>query len=352
MSRRIVGPFNRVEGDLEVQLETADGQVRDAWVVAPMYRGFEQMLQGRAPLDALVYVPRICGICSVSQSLAAARAIAGAQGLAMPPNGELATNLILATENLADHLTHFYLFFMPDFAREAYRGQAWFSGALERFRALQGTAARQVLPVRAEWLHLTGLLAGRWPHSLALQPGGASRSIEHQERARAGTLIHAFRRFLEQTLFGDDLESVVALDSADALASWARAAPPRSSDFRHFLHISDALGLERLGRGADRFMSYGAYPREGRTRFRTGVWAGGDTPLDPGAISEEISHSWMHHQSGPRHPYEGVTLPSAEQPGAYTWCKAPRLGGEVMEARSPGAPDGRRPPADSRSGGV
>ncbi|MEW8014986.1 MAG: nickel-dependent hydrogenase large subunit [Candidatus Sedimenticola endophacoides] len=39
----------------------------------------------------------------------------------------------------------------------------------------------------------------------------------------------------------------------------------------------------------------------------------------------------MHHQSGPRHPYEGVTLPSAEQPGAYTWCKAPRLDGEVME---------------------
>ena len=39
---------------------------------APMYRGFEQMLQGRAPHDALVIVPRICGICSVSQSVAAA----------------------------------------------------------------------------------------------------------------------------------------------------------------------------------------------------------------------------------------------------------------------------------------
>ncbi|MEW8014987.1 MAG: hypothetical protein AB2807_09445 [Candidatus Sedimenticola endophacoides] len=75
---------------------------------------------------------------------------------------------------------------------------------------------------------------------------------------------------------------MVALDSADALASWARAAPPRSSDFRHFLHISDALGLERMGRGADRFMGFGAYPREGRTRFRPGVWGGGDAPLDPG----------------------------------------------------------------------
>ena len=34
----------------------------------------EQILQGKAPHDALVYVPRICGICSVSQSVASARA--------------------------------------------------------------------------------------------------------------------------------------------------------------------------------------------------------------------------------------------------------------------------------------
>jgi len=43
-----------------------------------MYRGFENMLSGRDPSDALVIVPRICGICSVSQSVAAARALADA----------------------------------------------------------------------------------------------------------------------------------------------------------------------------------------------------------------------------------------------------------------------------------
>ncbi len=71
MSRSIVGPFNRVEGDLEVQLQIDDGRVREAWVVSPLYRGFEQILQGKVPMDALVYVPRICGICSASQSMAA-----------------------------------------------------------------------------------------------------------------------------------------------------------------------------------------------------------------------------------------------------------------------------------------
>ncbi|MBP6617690.1 MAG: nickel-dependent hydrogenase large subunit, partial [Burkholderiaceae bacterium] len=117
MSRLLVGPFNRVEGDLEVVLDVDGGRVASAHVNATMYRGFEQILQGKAPHDALVYVPRICGICSVSQSVASARALADLGGLTMPPNGQHATNLMLATENLADHLTHFYLFFMPDFVR-------------------------------------------------------------------------------------------------------------------------------------------------------------------------------------------------------------------------------------------
>ena len=82
-----------------------------------MYRGFENLLLGRDPLDALVIVPRICGICSVSQSMAAALALADAAGVTPPANGRHALNLMLACENAADHLSHFYLFFLPDFTR-------------------------------------------------------------------------------------------------------------------------------------------------------------------------------------------------------------------------------------------
>ena len=38
--RLIVCPFNRVEGDLEVHLDLADGHVRSARVNAPLYRGY------------------------------------------------------------------------------------------------------------------------------------------------------------------------------------------------------------------------------------------------------------------------------------------------------------------------
>ncbi len=331
MTRRIIGPFNRVEGDLEVQLQIDDGRVSEAWVVSPLYRGFEQILQGKDPLDALVYVPRICGICSVSQSVAAAYALADLQELTPPPNGELSGNLILACENIADHLTHFYLFFMPDFAREIYRNEAWFPAAEARFKAIKGSAARQVLQARAEFMHLLGLLAGKWPHSLALQPGGTSRAIEVQEKARIVAILSGFRQFLEQVLFGDSLENVIALDSAAALDNWAAQAAPGSSDLRHFLHIAEALDLQDLGRAADQFMSYGVYADQGQCLFTGGTWNGAPGSLDQTRIREDISHSWMHQQNEAKHPFDGVTLPSIDETDAYSWCKAPRLDGEVVE---------------------
>lgn len=332
MSRHIVGPFNRVEGDLEVQLEITAGQVREAWVVSPLYRGFEEILHGKDPSDAMVYTPRICGICSVSQSVAAAAALADCQGVMMPPNGEAAVNLILANENVADHLTHFYLFFMPDFAREVYAAESWYPKITERFKAISGDAVKQVLPARAEFMHLMGLLAGKWPHSLAIQPGGTTRSVEIQERMRIGSILFSFRRFLESALFGDSLENILALDSLDDLHTWAAQYPWDHSDFCRFLHVASALKLDELGKGSNTFMSNGVYPCQGEPLFKRGLWEGNSvSALDPDKIREDLSHSWMSHRKDPKHPYEGITIPDADAQDGYTWCKAPRLDGQVVE---------------------
>ncbi|WP_395704054.1 nickel-dependent hydrogenase large subunit [Aquabacterium sp.] len=181
-TRLVVGPFNRVEGDLEVRLTLHEGQVAEAQVSAPMYRGFENLLQGREPHDALVIVPRICGICSVSQSVAAARALADAAGIEAPANGRIATDLMLATENLADHLTHFYLFFMPDFAREVYAGQPWFGEACRRFEAGRGDGGKAVLIMqRQRWFHRR-IMAVNGRH----QSTKAARRVQQRRGDRSG----------------------------------------------------------------------------------------------------------------------------------------------------------------------
>ncbi|MGL6045668.1 MAG: nickel-dependent hydrogenase large subunit, partial [Vogesella sp.] len=76
MTRRILGPLGRVEGDLTLTLDLQDGKVAAAEATSGLFRGFERILVGRQAMDALAIVPRICGICSVSQSVAAARALA------------------------------------------------------------------------------------------------------------------------------------------------------------------------------------------------------------------------------------------------------------------------------------
>ncbi len=327
--KRILGPFNRVEGDLEVTVECRDGQVSQAGVNSPLFRGYEQILQGKDPRDALVYTPRICGICSVSQSVAAARALAAAQGIQPTANGSLCTNLILAAENLADHLTHFYLFFMPDFAREQYADRGWFESVARRFKAQTGEVAREVLPARADFLHLTGILAGKWPHSLALQPGGSTRPVAAHERVKLANTIDDFREFLERVLFAAPLEQVTGIADQPGLLAFCDAHA--DGDFARFVQIAQDLGLAGFGRAADAFLSYGAYTAEDAQLFRAGRWDGAEQGFDAADITEDISHSWLDGQREPAHPWDGSTVPVDDETSGYSWCKAPRIDGRVVE---------------------
>jgi len=301
-------------------------------VVSPMYRGFEQMLHGKNPMDAMSYVPRICGICSVAQSVAAAYAIADAQGVQMPTNGELATNLILANENMSDHLTHFYMFFMPDFTRDVYQEEDWYAQIKDRFTAVKGAAAKDMLPARAQFMHMMGILAGKWPHTLSIQPGGTSRAITAVEKVRLLAILHQFKSFLEQTLFADALENVVDLASANELDQWHQDEGHSQSDFGLFLTVADALKLEGMGKASDKLMSFGVYPVHGKKWFPAGIWEDGKvSPMQPESIKEDVSHAWMLNASEPKHPRDGITMPDPDMENGYTWCKAPRLAGDVVE---------------------
>ncbi|WP_326542922.1 nickel-dependent hydrogenase large subunit [Pseudorhodoferax sp.] len=327
-TRLVVGPFNRVEGDLEVRLDVQAGRVASAEVVAPMYRGFENLLEGRAPHDALVIVPRICGICSVSQSVAAARALADAAGVTPPPNGRIVTDLMLATENLADHLTHFYLFFMPDFAREVYAHEPWFGEVQRRFEAGRGEQARAAIAARQRWFQIIGTLGGKWPHTHSVVPGGSARAIDAAERLRLLAQVREFRAFLERHTFGAPLEEVAALPDEAALQAW-HAADPGRGDLRLFLTVAAGTGLDRLGRGPGRYLTHG------NASAPAGLWdeaTGGVQVPDLAGVTEDLSHAWLADDSpAPRHPSAGLTRPDADKPGAYTWNKAPRLAGRSVE---------------------
>lgn len=321
----LVGPFNRVEGDLEIRLEVEDGHVSAAYANAPLFRGFETMMLGKDPMDALTITPRICGICSISQSSAASAALGALAGRAPEPQGALAAAIMHGVENNCDHLTHFNLFFCADFARPAYADRAWHKRAVQRFTAMEGSAARACVEARAQILHIVGLLGGKWPHTLAIQPGGVTRAPTARDRIRMTSILRRFRRYLEEVVFGAPIESFVETQTAQDLTRWEKG------DAGLFMEIAADLDLGRAGPGPGRYMSFGAYPlAEGRA-FDQGVWSDGTlNAVDTGQIREDLSHAWMlgpdtHPSQGETHPDEAMSDP------AYSWCKAPRLAGRVIE---------------------
>jgi hypothetical protein len=187
------------------------------------------MLVGRAAEDALVYAPRICGICSVSQSVAAARALAGVRPAgrrgARPAQWSARHQSGHAVENLADHLTHFYLFFMPDFARATYAAEPWHAAAAERFTAMKGRRRRRCC--RARFDGDDGRAGGQMA-PYALHPAGRLHAGDHRaEQARLRLMLAGFRAFCETVLFAAPLEKVAGLTSREALYEWADRAGMR-----------------------------------------------------------------------------------------------------------------------------
>jgi hydrogenase large subunit len=187
-----------------------------------------------------------------------------------------------------------------------------------------------MLPARANFMQAMGLLAGKWPHTLAVQPGGSTRPLQGSEIFRLHRILREFRGFLERTTFGGSLEEFAALASRAQLDGWREQS--QEGDLRRFLAIAEDLDLWRLGRGTDRYMSYGCYALDAGQLFAPGVWHEGRLhDLDVGGIAEDTAHSWYAATGRPQHPAEGGTLPVADKEGAYSWCKAPRLAGQVVE---------------------
>ncbi|MBP2448302.1 hydrogenase large subunit [Rhizobium leguminosarum] len=193
---------------------------------------------------------------------------------------------------------------------------------------MSGSGSAQFLPMRRRLLEVMGVIAGKWPHSLAFQPGGTTRAIDIGERVQLATLLGEFQVFLEQTLYGASLESMLAMQTIDELEDYGQAA---AGDFPKFLKIADDLALSRMGKGPGTLISYGAYHTAEGSLLPAGVaGAEGVSALDAEGISEDVSHSWFAETGG--RPAEAETLPVAAKEAGYSWAKAPRLAGAPAEA--------------------
>ncbi len=326
--RKKLAPLTRIEGHLSVETEVKDGVVVSARCRGEMFRGFENLLRGRRPLDAQRITQRICGVCHEVHGIASAKALAQLYGVEPPPNGRKLMDLILAFHLATDHILHFYHLALPDYidfgAVLAYRGKDPVLKRVKEWvklrkpwlytRRVPGDYLQEpseALPFLAHYLEALemvgyggqalAVLGGKVPFSHAIFPGGVTIELTPEKTAKVSEIIDKLYRFTIN----------VYLPDVERLAK-------RYAEYF------------RIGRGYANLISYGAFSSLGKPVARAGVLINfQEKPFSAEKIVEHVAYSY--YQGEKRSFAEGETIPAYGKTGAYSWIKAPRYEGHPME---------------------
>ncbi len=356
-------PVSRVAGGLALRtvVDTERGAVVEASVLATLHRGYEVILEGRDPRDAIFVSSRACGVCGGAHATASALACEMAFGAAPPPMGIAARNMLSAIEDLCDHPTHLFTRAGPDFcepvvrqtnpelwtraqetaaAGAAVHGYRRVSDIMTAMTPFSGKLYRQALEMSRIACEGYVLVGGKYPHPQTIVPSGISSTIDPTDQNL--TLLRITRFF--------DYSRLVA-------AVW--------DDLTDFFYAADPRFRE-VGAGPKNFLDHGRWddpraydgtfenaPAWGERRWSTpGVMVDGRLrttnlhQVDSG-VEEYVAHSFYEDWSGggydsdpagnrvsARHPWNKQTLPEPAGPnldGKYSWSTAPRWDRLPME---------------------
>ncbi|MDR2572796.1 MAG: nickel-dependent hydrogenase large subunit [Desulfovibrio sp.] len=361
----VVDPLTRIEGHLRVEVEVANGKIKEARTCGTLFRGLETILRGRDPRDAQHFTQRTCGVCTFTHALASTRALEDAIKKPIPANATYIRNLVLGMLFLHDHLVHFYHLHALDFVdvtaalqadpekaakiatsisnrkvkADDYRavqaklkafvdsGQlgpftnAYFLGGhpayqLEPEVNLIATADYlQALRIQVESARAMAVFGAKNPHVQFMVGGGVTNyeALTPERIKEFRDLYKKSREFIEQCYIPD------LLAVAGAYKNWA------------------SIG------GTRNFMTFGEFPAAGGERDLDSRWLKPGIiynrkinelqKFEPAKIQEHVRHSW--YEGDKAHvPYEGETKPAFTKMGdkdRYSWLKAPRYDNHAVE---------------------
>ena len=334
-----IDPVTRIEGHLKVEVVVDGGRVKEAECSGTLFRGFENILVGRYPVDAVRLVQRVCGVCPVVHGSASAMGLDEALGVAgaIPENGRIVRNLILGSNYLQSHILHFFTLTALDFVDMA--EVAGYAGADSDLKAVAHFLARdrlepfvpryegdyrfdkktslalvrgylEALRVRRTCHEMLSVFGGKMPHEIGIVPGGVTAQVTADKVATFLGKLQEVRAFI------DDVYVPAIFTVAGAYGDYFE-----------------------IGAGCRRFLSYGVFnldnastdPLTRRRLLPAGFAAGGKvSPVDAAKIAEEVACSRYADECAAA-PAEGKTVPQPSKHGAYSWLKAPRYDGAPAE---------------------
>jgi len=357
-------PVTRIAGALAVHV-TADldkGAYLDSHSQATLFRGYEVILMGRDPRDAIFVSSRACGVCGGVHAHCAAYAIEQAMGIKPPPLGTVVRNMTEAAEMGYDNPLHLYLLAGPDYSESVIKAsnpelwpkaERWkcpsehihgfktMADLMTALNPLTGALYREGLEFTRLSREMVVILTGKYPHPQNVVPGGVSTTLTLQTlneyHARLGKIFDYAQRMLA---VWDDIPAFFY--EADERYQFV--------GYRPTSHIDPGYWDDPYAYDA----TYENCNAWGEKRWSTpGVVLNGElvttrlTDLNIG-LEEFVEHSYYEESRtsrfaddplgnpiSPYHPWNKRTLP---KPGGrdwkekYTWATAPRWDRQVVEA--------------------
>lgn len=307
----IVNPVTRISGFMEVAVTIDNHRVTESKTEGLMFRGFEKMLNGRSPLDAVYFTERICGICSTAHSLASTLALEAAFGLTASEQGRYLRDFVHGCEFLQNHLRHFYQFTIPDFIKMP-DGFPVFQTQNEDLRIPKEQNDRiqthyfESLKLSREAHEMIAILGGKAPHNHGIFIGGISAQATTDKIIKIKSILSEISRFIHEKMIPDVM----------TIARYYE-------DYYH-----NGIGYGNL-------LSYGCfndYDELGTLYLDPLVYRAGQiSSLNPENITEEIDFSWYVDEERSYTPYETIPEFDRSKPTGYSWIKASKYEGLSYE---------------------
>ena len=375
MTRIVVDPITRIEGHLRIDVEVNGGKVTNAWSSGQMFRGIETILNGRDPREAWLFTQRFCGVCTTVHAIASVRTVENALNLEVPLNAQLIRNLIVIAHALHDHIVHFYHLTALDWvdvvsalkadpAKASSLGESlssWPNNNTKKLAAVQAKlkgfveAGQLGIFQNGYWGHpamklppevnllavshylealdyqrrvnkIVAILGGKTPNIQNLAVGGIANAINLDNEAT----LNMNKLFMVKDLFDEITGFVQNVYFPDVCAVGALYADwlPYGGGVKNYLAVPD-LPLDTKG---TKFDLPGGTIMDGDLGSVKEIKTFGD-PYFRDNVTESIAHAW-YDGAWSKHPYEEETVPKYskwDDNGKYSWIKAPRFGGKVMQ---------------------
>lgn len=296
---------------MEIDAIVDQNMITDAKTEGLLFRGFEKMLEGRSPFDAVYFTQRICGICSTAHSMASTLALEGAMGIVVSEQGRYLRDIIHGCEFLQNHIRHFYQYTAPDFIKLP-EGIALFETDHHDFRLPKQKNDLIVqhyfdsLEYSRSAHEMLAILGGKAPHNHGVFIGGITTQATSEKITRLRSLLKEIRQFIISKMIPD----------AYTIAEY----------YNEYF---------KNGQGYGNLLSFGCFDRYktiGTLFLNPSVYSQGRfEDLNHREIAENIHSSWYKAESETYTPFQTVPDPDMGKREAYSWVKAPRYGGLPYE---------------------